>query len=352
MNPVHMEGSIMTPAGRAPHALWLGACLWGLAAVASGEGVPRGPLALRDGQLLAQPRLVLPAEAATGPQAGRSALRVGLLWSNTFAWTQDAPGESPAQRAFLVDGESATLDVEWRRGVRPGLDLGLRLALHARGGGALDGLIDAFHRVFAFTGMDDGDRPAFRADAFRVVGRREDGQAFAWTRRGVGLGALELQARRRLGAGSPRSATALVARVALPGGTHAFRAGGVAAGVQLVATRPLGARAFAHVGLGASAGGAARLDGVGYTRARGALFAALERRVGGRVSLLLQSDVATRLVRGVERYPGRHWLAHAGAVIDLGPRAALELGLTENLIDQQSTPDLGVHAALRLRPGE
>src|SRR5262245_37067927 len=116
-----------------------------LAAGAAAAGDLRGPLPLRGGQVFAQPRPSLPAEAAVTSAPGALSWGVGVLWANSFAWTQDVPGETPGERAVLVDGETATLELEARRGLRPGLELGLRLALHSRGGGVLDGFIDGLH---------------------------------------------------------------------------------------------------------------------------------------------------------------------------------------------------------------
>jgi len=311
---------------------------------------PRGPLPLRDGQVLAQPRLSLPAESGQILSPGQSRLRLGLRWSNSFAWTQDAPGESPRERLFLIDAETAGLDLEWRRGLGRRLEVGLRAQLLWRGGGVLDGFVDGFHRVFAFAGVGDGGRPEFQRNAFRVLGRRRDGEPFEWRERGAGLGPLETQVRWRLSAPRPAQSSwssAVILRAQVPTGSGAFRGSGVAAALQLVASRPLGRRAYLSAGVGGSAGGARRVDGVGYEPLRGQAFLAFERRLGRRASLLLQTDAATRLVRDIANYPGEHWLAHMGLVFDLGPRVALELSLSENLRAQQATADLAFQAGLR-----
>src|SRR5262249_10166754 len=100
------------------------------------RNVRRGPTEIRDEQILAQPRL--PALTPDALGAGRSEFRTALLWSNSFGWTQDVSGEAPHDREFLIDGETATLDVTYRRGLSENVDVGARLPLRWRGGGILD----------------------------------------------------------------------------------------------------------------------------------------------------------------------------------------------------------------------
>lgn len=321
--------------------------LAGLAASLGAQPVERGPLPVRDGQVLAQGRLGLPAESAVTLAPGQSRWRVGLLWANTFAWTQDVPGEAPRVRRFLLDGETFTLDAGFEHGLRPGLELALRLPLHLRGGGVMDGLLDALHRTF---GLDDGSRPAFRRDAWRVEGLTPAGRSFAWPAGQAALGDLELGLRRSLAGPGPARA-ALVARLGLPTSTGPLRERRPALGLQLVAARDLGASAVLQGGVGGLLGGTREVAGVAYEAARGQAFLALERRLGRRASLHLQADLASRLVAGLDRYPGLHSHALLGLSRDLGATTRLELALIENLRDQQATADLALHAAVTVRPG-
>ena len=107
----------------------------------------RGPAEIRDGQLLAQPRLTLPALSPHTVRQGAWELQASALWSNSFSWVQDVSGEEPEDRRFLIDGESLALDLQVRRGLGPNLDVGLHVPVQGRGGGSLDGFIDWWHRV-------------------------------------------------------------------------------------------------------------------------------------------------------------------------------------------------------------
>jgi len=310
--------------------------------------IPRGPAEIRDGQLLAQSRLTLPAVAPLPLAAGRFELRASLLWSNTFSWTQDAAGESPKDRRFLLDGETTTLDLTLRRGLGSGLDVGLRLPLHDRGGGSLDALIDAWHRV---VNLPDGDRPHFLRDAFRVEGRTTSGAGFSWGGSdGLGLGALELETRWRLGGSGSGARTALVGRVLLPTGTGPYAGGGFGAGAQVAVDVPIASRFDLFTGLGVTAQDPGPVRGVEYEPVRLHGFLAIEWRLWRSLSAVVETDAASRLVSNIDAYPGTHWLVNVGGRLDLGRRARLDAFLTENIASQQTTTDLAFYAALSVRP--
>ncbi len=338
--------------GRSPlAALAVGALLLAAAAPCRAQASPvperRGPSEIRDEHVLAQPRLTLPATSPWTAAEGRWAFGVAVLWSNSFSWDQDVPGEAPAQRAFLLDGETLTFDASVRRGLRAGLDVALRVPVRIRGGGIMDGLIDAWHRALGFP---NGNRPDFLRNAFRVEGTTTTGGAFSWSdHAGTGLGDVEAETRWRFvdgGAASP--SLAVVARVSLPSGTGPFAGNGPAAASQLVLAAPAAGAVDVYAGLGATAQGRGPVRGIEYEPLRLHGFLALEWRPWRRVSLLAETNAATRLVANIESYPGTHWLLNVTGRVDLG-RTRLDLGLTENLKSQLSTTDFALYAALSLR---
>ncbi|MGD8895815.1 MAG: DUF3187 family protein [Acidobacteriota bacterium] len=314
-----------------------------------GPEARRGPAEIRDDHLLAQSRLTLPAMSPHPIPAGDWTLDVSFLWSNSFAWTQDVPGEDPADRRFLIDGETHTLAATLRRGLARNLDVGLRLPLQHRGGGVLDRFIDAWHRVFQ---LEDAARPLFRRDAFRIEGTTIDEVPFSWNPyEGAGLGNIQLDVRwRALNGGPGGPSVALVGRLSLPTGTSPYDLDGLGAGAQLVLGIPLGRTTDVYTGGGLTLqdGGPVRV--LEYVPARAQGFAAFEWRAWRRVSLIAETDVSSRLVRNIDSYPGVHWLLSVEARVDLGRAVRLDVGLTENLTSQQSTTDLGLLFALGWRP--
>jgi len=329
------------------------ACLLLASAVAAGARAQatdeaRGPVEIRDEHLLAQPRLTLPALSPVTTPAGRWSFEVGALWSNSFAWEQDVPGEHPAVRNFLIDGEAHTLDLTVRRGLTADLDLALRLPLRWRGGGVMDGLIDWWHHTFS---LPDGGRPYFPTNAFQLNGTRNDGGGrFSWDdETGSGLGDLELASRWRF-AGAPSGASlALVARASVPTGTGPFAGNGPAGGLQLVGRQPLGRRVDVYAGLGGTLQPRGPVRGVAYEAARLHGFLAFEWRPWDPFSLVVETNAASRLVGNILDYPGTHWLLDVSGRVQLGRRTRLDLGFTENFKDQLSTVDFAIYAGIGFR---
>jgi len=315
----------------------------------SSEAPRRGPAPIPDEHLFAQPRLTLTALGPDTLGRGRWRLRASLVWTNSFSWTQDVAGELPADRRFLVDGESRTLDITLTRGVTDDVDLALRLPLRWRGGGVLDALIDAWHGL---VGLPDGDRGRFLRNAFRAEGLTTGGARFSWSRAsGYGLGSVELTALFRLTHGDRDSwSVALAPRVGLPTATGPFGGNGLTLATQAVAAKRVAGALDLVLGVGGTAGGSRTVRRVGYARARGHGFVALEWRPGRRWSLVGETSAATRLVDGVDSYPGLHWTTSLTALVDVSARARLEMGFTENVKDQLSTPDFALHFALGIRP--
>jgi hypothetical protein len=308
----------------------------------------RGPAEIRDGQLLAQSRLTLPAVAPQVAAAGRWELRTSVLWSNTFSWTQDRAGETPAERSYLLDGETATLDLLLRRGLTRTLDVGVRATLHDRGGGALDGFIDAWHRL---VNLPDGDRPDFHRDAFRVEGKTTSGDAFSWDdNEGLGLGATEIESRWLLASTPGGARTALIARVLLPTGTGPYAGGGLGAGMQVAVGVPLSGRIDLFTGLGVTAQDPGPVRRLEYEPARLHGYLAFEWRLARPLSAIVETNLASRLVSNIDEYPGTHWMINIGGRIDLGRRTRLDAFVTENILSQQSTTDFGLYLALSVRP--
>lgn len=327
-------------------ASFLAACL--AASLAAAQPAAFGPSGIRDDQLLAQPRLTLPAVSPATTTAGRWSFGVTTLWSNSFAWNQDAKGEAPGERRFLIDGETFTLGATARRGLGPRLDVGLRVPLRWRGGGTLDGLIDAWHRL----GFPNGDRPSFLRNAFRLEGRTTAGGAFSWNdATGAGIGDVELESRWRFaegGRGEP--SFALVTRVSLPTATGPFDGQGPGAAAQLVLGSPLGRRFDLYAGAGVTTQSPGPVRAIEYERTRFHGFLALEWRPWRRLGLVAETNAATRLVANIEGYPGTHWLLNVTGCLDLGGGARLDLGFTENLLSQLTTTDFALYAAFALRP--
>ena len=320
-----------------------------LAHAEGGEVLRRGPAPVRDAQLLAQPRLTLPAVSPFTTRRGAWEVELSGLWANSFSWAQDVAGEHPGKRDFLIDGEALVLDATVRRGLTRDVDVGLRVPVQGRGGGSLDPFIDWWHRV---SHLPDGDRPKFLENAFRVEGLTTGHAPFSWNdRSGFGLGDVELDARWRVVEGADGAASlAVVGRASLPTGTGPFSGNGVGAGGQLVVAKPLGPSFDLYSGAGVTAESRGPVEGILYAPVRAHGFLALEWRPWRRVSLVAETDAASRLVENIEKYPGVHWIVNVTGRIDLGGKTRLDVGFTENIMSQLTTTDFALYLGLGIRP--
>ncbi len=306
-----------------------------------------GPIELREGWLLAQPLMSLPATSADVLAPGCVRARVLFQRGSDFGWRQDVKGETPAVRDFLVDGEHQTIALEWRQGIGRGIDVGVRVPVQWRGAGFMDDAIDAFHEA---TGLLDNIREAFDTNRFRVEGMTKDSDLFSWNGdSGSGLGRIEVEARASLGC-TFGGRTAIVVRAGLPTGSGPFgRRGDVDLGAQLVHSRRLGRRVAMHGGVGVVHHGDRTLDGVRYVAWRPHAFAVLEFVVTPRLTALVQASAVGNLADNIRGYPETNVYLDGGLAWRLNDRWTLELLINENVVDQQSTTDFGVLLALAAR---
>ena len=313
-------------------------------AAAAAPAQSRGPLESRDEFLLAQSTPSLPPIAARVPAAGVTEVRVDFEWGNDFGIEAD-PGRERADVLYFVDGEHRTAAVAARRGLGGGWAAGVRVPVHWRGGGWLDNVIDPFHDLFGFP---DSGRPLYSRDRLRVVGRTPEREPLVWEgRAGTGLGGVEVEVAKALRAADGGPALALAFRAQLPTGSDGFDSGGMAA--QAAASQPLGARFDLHAGAGATFLGPGERDGIDYARTRAHGFVAAEWRPARAWSALVQWEAASRLVRGIDRFPGFQLALRIGSKVDLGPRWRVEGGFVEGIKSLENTTDFGVFAAASRR---
>jgi len=305
---------------------------------AAGAPARRGPFEAREGFLLAQRRLTLPALSPDALARGETRLRLDLDWGNDFARRLGR---------YFVDGEHRSLALTLRRGVTSALTLGARLPLVWRGGGFLDRFADWIHTV----GFPDNGRPFFPRDRLRVSAAAPGGMPIVWAGGpGTALGKLELEAKLQpLRRDSSRFALAVVGRAALPTGTGAFRGGGTEGGGQIVSAIGLGERWDVYAGVGLAFAGERRAEGFDYPRSRPFAQLGVEWRFARRWSALAQVDGGGRLLDNVWDYPGLQSYLRLGFKFDAGRRTTLEGAFTENLKSQQATTDFGAYMAVARR---
>jgi hypothetical protein len=312
---------------------------------------PLGPVEVRDEWLLAQPKMTLPAVSPDPLGQGRWQVKFHIDRGNDFGWNQRGPAEAPTDRRFLIDGEHQTTEINLRYGLYPQLAVGIRVPIHWRGSGFMDGAIDWFHELTEPIGFLDNGRPAFFNDRFRVEGRQPDGTPISWNdQQGTGLGNIELQGYWNFQAPCSRSdwRAALVARVGLPTGTEPFDTGGVDLGLQVVAAKQVAPRWDFYFGLGGTFFGDTTQDGIEYERVRAHGFFAVEYALDQRHRILIETNAASRLIKNLATYPALSWYINVALKVQVSRKFELEVGFTENLEDQQGTIDFGGFAGFTL----
>jgi hypothetical protein len=312
---------------------------------------PRGPLEIRDEWMFAQPRLTLPAVSPDPVPRGEWLVEVHVDRGNDFGYNQSGPAENPTDRRFLVDGEHQTTEVDARYGLYDKLSLGVRVPIHWRGAGFMDGPIDWFHNAGKGIGLLDNGRPYFRNDHYRVNGRSPDGTPFSWDdKHATALGNVEFEAHWNFLAPCCRSdwRAAWILRMALPTGGDPYDSG-FDVGTQVAVAKSLAQRWDVYAGLGATWYSDTTLDGVGYESFRVQGFAAVEFALNHRASLIVESNAGSRLIKSIAAYPGISWYLNVELRLDLTQHIEWQVGFTENLEDQQGTIDFGGFTGLTFR---
>jgi hypothetical protein len=302
----------------------------------------RGPLEVREEFLLAQPLLTLPSISPDALAAGETRVGLGLDWGSDFALRGTDPGLT-----HFVDGEHRTLALDVRRGITPRTTLGVRVPVRWRGPGVLDGLIDGWHRI---TGLPDNDRGLYPRDRFRLEGRDVLGRKLVIADdTGGGLGNVELSGLWAARPGPQGLAVSLVGRAELPTGSGPFGGSGAHFGAQAVVAHPLGRSVDVYSGLGATLVARTAQEELRYARWRAHGFATLEWRAARRLSILIETSAASRLIDNVADYPGLQMYFRMGGKLDLGGRWRLEGGFVEGISSIQATTDFGVQVGVARR---
>ncbi len=194
------------------------------------------------------------------------------------------------------DFETQRLEVSYARGIGSKWEIGARTSLIARNGGALDGFISNYHRVFGLAGNGQ-DIPQGRENLPRgrtvlffqdALGNGvNQGDAF-------GLGDTTLEARRQLSSGKLASALRFGVKIPTGNGNRVLGSGGFDAGLGFDARRELGSRLALFGNAGAFLYSNSKLPNAAKSGAQAGL--GLEFRAGNRDSFVAQIDAQRRTV--------------------------------------------------------
>lgn len=252
--------------------------------------------------------------------------------------------QSPGPTRFLVDGELSELELNVRRGLGRGFELGIDLRLLEAGGGAYDSAIEGFHETFGF---GQAGREGLLRDDYGIYLETEEAVIEAAARPS---GLADLRLALHWSSPTPAGAWDVAVRgmVELPTGDRdaLFSNGSLDLGAQLLASRRLG-RGRLHLAAAAVMVGA--WDDMGLDRQLLlAGTAGYERPLRQRSSFLVQLHAGQSPFSDLQ-------LAGLGEdvfLVTLGLKRRLRSGtevffaLTENALHYENSADIALHLGL------
>jgi len=228
------------------------------------------------------------------------------------------------------DFETGRLKIGLRRGIGKEFEIGVSSQLFGRGGGYLDGAIDAYHGLLGLGG-NGLDAPQGRDNISRrpSVLFFDDGDGNRLNRASAtGIGDTTVSLKRQLTAGDFASALRVGFKIPTGSSSKVFGSGGFDVGVSLDARRVLSPNLALFGQVAALKYGGSRLPNAKKTGAAGGL--GLEYR-GRRASVVAQIDAQSRTISTGNPFADRTpVLASVGYKRDVGKNKRLWASFSEN----------------------
>jgi hypothetical protein len=303
------------------------------------EAVGLGPLLLRSQSPLSllrySPTPLAPITTARGEwYAG------GLVnWDNYYAY--DPPH-------YILDVETLGITLGASYGLSDRIDATATLPVTYRGGGVLDGFVEAFEKAFGVANETRYLRPRNEM-LIRIAG--EDGTVYerSGSDAGWGLEDANLAFRYQLSRGD-RHRPALLVGLGLnvPTGRPASlrSSGGLDAALGIAAGQRLSERFYLFGTVSLTRHSVTEIVGIPLTRTQWQLFAGVEYRTSPRSSWLLQGMTVSRGATdfgGFSRSTNEITVGYKHLLAD---DLLLEVSVLENLFVFDNSPDVGFHVGL------
>jgi hypothetical protein len=288
------------------------------------------------------------AEGAMTVPSGHLTARLSLDMSSNFTIIQNGP------ETITLDGETYRTTLALRYGLRNGVEIGLDIPTIIESGGFLDSSVVAFHDFF---NIDQNGRDKERRNGLRFRYEDRNGERFSIMRPNGGIGDIRLLGGIQLyhdGKESPR-AMALRASLKLPTGDSGrlHGSGSTDFALWLSALDDHKLRLghwslFGAVGAMITSTGDVLPDkqrhlagfgniGIGWSPL---WWLAFKTQLNWNTPMYKQSALKELSVTSVQ------WVM--GQTIAFSPRIALDLGVSEDLLVNSTSPDFGINIALRM----
>jgi thiol-disulfide isomerase/thioredoxin len=306
-----------------------------------------GPLSVRSQSAFQSLRLgILPRTPSTLGR-GQHQIRAGATWANT--WANDDAAFDPDQGQYgeyFLDFESLDLALAYAYGVSDTIELGVEYEQRWRFGGAMDAFIQNFHDLF---GLDQSGRELVPRNQIGIFLDPRNGNApvdLGSEASGTFARSILLTFQHNLSCGTakwPAVSYSISGRYSL-GDFDELEGDGFDVAMSVSASRRLG-RFYVYMTVGYAVYASEEFYGIELEDSQLTLLAAAEWRFKPRMSLILQYlgtegqavDFGPFSETSNEIVVGWKWEAAPGGV--------LEVGLIENVVTFDNSPDFGVHAA-------
>jgi hypothetical protein len=303
------------------------------------ENVGYGPLQLASQSPMQSFRLGIPGSMPSSLAQGGWEVRETTAWSKIWGQTDQ----------YLLDYESVSTTHALAYGVTDDLQVELGVVEVARFGGSLDGFVRGFHKTFGIA-QDGRDQFPIGAYHFEVRGRNGAAVAVPEDRTNSSTEYLYFSVHRTLTAGSDFF-PALSVSLSVKGDLRESRdvsGSGIEGAGSISLAKKLG-DFYAYVSIGMGEFGSEEFHGLGM-RPRGmSVLAAVEWTVTDNASIVFQQLRSEGALRGYGHLSAASTEISLGIKVEAAAGVVFELGVIENIIVFDNSPDFGLHFGLTLR---
>jgi thiol-disulfide isomerase/thioredoxin len=310
-----------------------------------------GPLSVRSQSAFQSLRLgILPRTPSTLGR-GQHQLRVGATWANQ--WANDDSSFDPENDEYgryLLDYESLDAHISYAYGLSDTIQLEAEYEQRWRFGGVMDSFVQGFHDLF---GLDQSGRELVPRSQFRILlDPHADGRSVD-----LGSGSSGTFARNLLftfqhnvtcgTATWPALSYALTGRYGV-GEVGETEGGAWDVALSVAASRRFG-KFYAYLTLGYAWYSSDSFFGIELENTQFTILAAGEWRFKPRMSLLLQIMTTQGVAVDFDPFSKTSNEVIFGWKWEVRQAGVLEIGLLENIVTFDNSPDFGVHAAFTQR---
>lgn len=331
--PINIENELRTPLTFTPSGYrGYGICF---------SNVGYGPLHLPSQSPFQSLRFGLVPRTPSTLGKGNLEIRETETWVNIFGSRGDK---------YLLDYEMLRSGLSAAYGLSDTLQVDAEIVDYERFGGGMDSFIQGFHRAF---GIDEGGRTSVPSNDFSFRIKDASGQTVDLDGSNEGSFArkLQLTLQHNITCGTynlPAVSYSLTIQTKLGSTEDIQNENPAHAGFSISLAKRFG-EVYGYIGLGYSWFGNESFHTVELKDTQWSVLAVVEWRFSPHMSLLAQYLISEGVARNLGAFSDPSNEITLGWKYEFSMAAVLEIGLIENIITFDNSPDFGVHAGLMYR---